>query len=218
MKLTKFAQSCFLIEEGGTKILIDPGALLLDEKTIHAWMNPNFVLVTHKHFDHFCEEAVQKILSPKTKIFSTREVATFYPNTKFEIVKEGDVSVLGKIRVEVVKAVHGYTPLLKGGKEVNEGIGFILDNGKKRIYHTADTICFPNEYKCNVVMLPFNNHGVCMSPFESALFAKETEAELVLPMHNDNPKLPGDAEKMRQELEKNKLKYKFLKSGESIEL
>ncbi len=218
MKLTKFPQSCFLIEEESTKILIDPSALLLDEKIIQAWMKPDFILATHKHFDHFSEEVVQKILSPKTKIFTTKEVAAFYPNTKFEIVKEKDTLTLGKIKVEVVKAVHGYAPMLKGGKEVNEGIGFILDNGKKRIYHTADTICFPNEYKCDVILLPFNNHGVCMSPFESALFAKETGAELVLPMHNDNPKLPGDAQKMKEELEKNNLKYKFLKNGESIEL
>jgi L-ascorbate metabolism protein UlaG (beta-lactamase superfamily) len=56
-----------------------------------------------------------------------------------------------------------------------------------------------------------------MSPFEAALFAKETNAELVIPIHYDNTKLPGDVKKMEEELKKNNLNYKFLKIGEIIE-
>ena len=65
MNLTKFAQSCFLLEEAELKVLIDPGFILADEKTIQQWKNPDFILVTHKHQDHFDEEIVKKIISSK---------------------------------------------------------------------------------------------------------------------------------------------------------
>jgi len=218
MKLTKFAQSCIMIESNEQKILIDPGAILLDEKTIQKWMHPDFILITHKHFDHFDENAIKKIISPKTIIYASSETAKEYPSTKFEIVKERDKFNLGKIKVEVVKAVHGHHALMPKGKEVREAIGYILEINGKKLYHTGDTISFPNEYKCNILFVPFNNHGVCMGPFEAALFAKETGAELIIPIHFDNEKLPGDKEKFKIELEKNKLNYKFLKIGESIEI
>jgi L-ascorbate metabolism protein UlaG (beta-lactamase superfamily) len=218
MKLTKFAQSCVLLEDNNTKILIDPGFILVDQKTINAWKEADYILITHKHADHFDEATVQKLISKKTKIYSTKETAEYYPNTKFEIIKEKDTFKLGNTKVEVVKAIHGYTPMLKGGKEVNEAIGYILDNGKKKIYHTGDTISFQNDYKCNILLLPFNNHGVCMGPFEAALFAKETNAELIIPIHYDNSKLPGDVNKFEEELKKNGLNFKFLKIGESIEI
>jgi len=218
MKLTKFPQSCILIEDSNTKILIDPGVIGVNEEILAKWKNPDFIFVTHKHSDHFDEENVRKIITNKTKIYSTKEVAEFYPNTKFNIVKVGDKIKAKNISVEIVKAVHGYYPLLKGEKEVHEAVGYVLSVGEKEIYHTGDTICFKNEIKCDITLLPFNNHGVCMSPFEAALFAKETGAKLVIPIHYDNPKLPGDTEKMKQELEKNGVKYKFLKAEESIEL
>lgn len=218
MKLTKFPQSCFLLEDTDLKVLIDPGYLELNETILSAWKNPDFILVTHKHKDHFDEENVKKILSPKTKIYATKETAEHLPNTKFEVTKEGDKLKLGKVEVEIVKAVHGYHPRLRGEKEVNEEIGFIINTGKKKIYHTGDTICFKNNYECDILLLPFNNHGVCMGPFEAALFAKETKTKLVIPMHYDNPALPADKLKLEKELSKNNLNYKFLKAGESIEV
>jgi len=218
MKVTKFAQSCILIQTRQVKILVDPGYLLVDEATINTWMHPDFILVTHKHADHFHEESVKKIISPKTIIYSTKEVADFYPNTKFEIVKQGDKIKLGDVKVEVTKAVHGYLPTMRGIKEVNEAVGYIFDEKNKKLYHTGDIICFKNEYKCNTIMLPVNNHGVCMGPFEAALFAKETGAELVIPIHFDNPALPAEMDKVENEFKKTGLNYKILKIGENIEL
>ena len=57
-----------------------------------------------------------------------------------------------------------------------------------------------------------------MGPFEAAEFAKETEATLVIPMHYDNPKFPANMEKVKEEFEKHKLKYKILDLKESVEV
>ena len=96
----------------------------------------------------------------------------------------------------MVKAIHGYNPLLKNGGKVFENVGYIVDDGEHRIYITSDTICFDNDYKADVVALPVTAHGLTMSSFEAALFAKELGAKLVLPIHMDNEKYPTDMEYM----------------------
>lgn len=220
MKITKFAQSCVLIETNGKRILIDPGYLQYKESyPENEWKDIDILLITHKHGDHCHVDAVKEIVkNPTTKFYTTKEVANTYPELSPEIVKENDVLTFDNIKIEVVKAVHGYIPLLKGGKEIYENVGFIIDDGVKRAYQTSDTICFENNYKCDVLLVPVVNHGLVMSPWEAALFAKETDAELVIPIHYDNPSHPADFELVKKEFEAQGLNYKFLEIGESLEL
>ena len=55
------------------------------------------------------------------------------------------IGELDDIKIEVVHAIHGYQPLLKGAKEVHENIGYIIDDESNRLYTTSDTICFKND-------------------------------------------------------------------------
>jgi L-ascorbate metabolism protein UlaG (beta-lactamase superfamily) len=214
MKITLVGHSCLFIESDTAKFLLDPGEY--SKKIIALAKGAEHIFVTHKHADHF-DETVIKSSFPKARIYATKETSNTYPNTKFEIIKEGQKLVIGQLKVEVTKAVHGYNPILKGAKEAHEAVGYIFDDGKK-VYITGDTICFPNEYKCDAIFLPVNNHGVCMSPFEAALFAKETGANIVIPYHLESPKFPADMNKVQEEFDKQKLNWKILQIGESIEL
>ncbi|MFH0856412.1 MAG: MBL fold metallo-hydrolase [bacterium] len=220
MKITRFAQSCVLIETNNKRILIDPGFIQYKELYLgNEWRDLDILLITHKHNDHCYSEAIKEILkNEKTKIYTTKEVAEAYPEFTADIIKEGEVLFFEGITIEAVKAVHGYIPLLKDGKEICENVGFIIDDGKKRAYQTSDTICFKNDYKCDILFVPVSNHGLVMSPFEATLFAKETEAELVIPVHCDNPRFPADFEKVDKYFNEQGLNYKFLKIGEMIEI
>jgi L-ascorbate metabolism protein UlaG (beta-lactamase superfamily) len=219
MKITKFAQSCLMIESQRKKILIDPGNIELKNITLSQWKEPDFVFVTHRHGDHFNEEAFNKIKKDTTKIFSTQEVASTYPNTKFEILRENAIINIKIGEVRVVRAVHGYLPFLtKNNAEINENVGYIIEIEKKKLYFTSDSISFKNNYKCQVLFVPICNHGLVMGPFEAALFAKETGANLVIPIHYDNPKFPADLEKVKEEFDNAGLHWKFLEIGETIEI
>jgi len=220
MKITRYAQSCILIETNGKRILVDPGSIQYDNSLLmNDWNNIDIILVTHKHGDHCHVPAILEIMKEgKTKLYSSTEVAKEYPELKIEIVKENDVVNIDDIKIEVVKAVHGFIPLLKGGKEVNNNIGYIIDDGKRRAYSTSDTICFDNDYKCNVLFAPVCNHGLVMGPFEAALFAKETGAELVVPVHYHNPKYPADLNEVERHFKENGLNYRIMEIKDSIEL
>lgn len=218
MKIIKFAHSCVLIEINGKRILIDPGNLQFDESLLkNQWADIDIILVTHKHNDHCLDEAIKRITqNPKSKFYTNQEVADAHKELSPQIVKEGDTLNLDDIKIEVVKAVHGYMPFLKGENEIKENIGYIISDGKSRIYHTSDTISFKNDYKCDVIFIPICNHGLVMGTYEASLFAKETNAKLVIPIHYDNPKYPVDLSNAKEEFEKQGLNYKILGIGESI--
>lgn len=215
MKITKYPQSCLMVETNNKKILIDAGGLKYQDKFLDYWKNVDLVLITHKHGDHIKIDALKELNKP---IYSTQEVQNTYPEIEFNIVKENDVLEFDNIKVEVVKAIHGYNPNLKDGKEVFENVGYIIDDGKCRLYITSDTICFKNDYKVDVVALPITAHGLTMSSYEASLFANELGAKLVLPIHMDNDAYSTDIEYMKDNFEKFNINYKVLEIEETIEV
>ncbi len=215
MKITKYPQSCLMIETNNKRILIDAGNLKYQDRFLEKWKLADIILITHKHADHIKSDILKDINIP---IYSTQEVQNAYPEIKFNIIKENDMLDFDDVKVEVVKAIHGYIPLLKNGGEVFENVGYIVDDGSHRLYVTSDTICFNNDYKADVVALPITAHGLTMSAYEASLFAKDLGASLVLPIHMDNEKYPPDINYMKENFNKFDINYKVLDIEESIEI
>ena len=217
MKITKFPQSCLLIETKGKKILVDPGNLKYKEEYFDVWNSVDIILITHKHPDHCNTEVLEK-LNKKITIYSTKEVQDAYECLNINIIKENDVIKLENITIEVVHAIHGYQPLLKGAKEIHENVGYIIDDGKNRLYTTSDTICFKNDYKADILCIPVTGHGLTMSAFEAALYLKEVGAVLTLPIHMDNPAFPPDFKYIEEMFNKYDVEYEILDNDETIEV
>ena len=215
MKITKYPQSCFMIDTNNKVLLVDAGGLKYEDHFLEEWKKADLILITHKHGDHIKKDAIIEL---NKTVYSTKEVQDTYPDIKFNIVKENDILDFGDIKVEVVKAIHGYNPLLKGGNEVKENVGYIIDDGECRFYLTSDTICFNNDYKCDVVALPITAHGLTMSSYEAALYSKELGAKLVLPIHMDNDFYPTNLDYMKENFEKHIINYKVLEIEESLEI
>lgn len=217
MKITKFPQSCLLIETKGKKILVDPGNLKYKEEYLDIWNNVDIILITHKHPDH-CNTEILENLNKNIIIYSTKEVAEANKSLKISIIKKNDIIELDNIKIEVVHAIHGYQPLLKGAKEVHENVGYIIDDGQNRLYTTSDTICFKNDYKADILCIPVTGHGLTMSAFEAALYAKEVGAVLTIPIHMDNPAFPPDFKFIEEMFNKYDAEYEILENDESIEI
>lgn len=219
MKITKYPQSCLFVETERGKILVDPGTLKYKEEYFDKWSQADIVLLTHWHADHVNYEVLKEMNVP---IYSTLEVQNKYPDLSIEIVSvENDVA-LDYMSVYVTKAIHGYNPSLKDGKEVFENIGYIINDtiggNDKKLYVTSDTICFKTNFQADIVALPVTAHGLTMSSYEASLFSKELGAKLVLPIHMDNDTYPTDLEYMKLNFEKENLNYKVLEIEESIEI
>lgn len=217
MKITKFPQSCLLIETKGKKILVDPGNLNYRDEYFDIWNSVDIILITHKHPDHCNSEALAK-LNKNIIIYSTKEVSEANESLEIHIIKENDIIELDTIKIEVVHAIHGYQPLLKGPKEIHENVGYIIDDGENRLYTTSDTICFRNEYKADILCIPVTGHGLTMSAFEAALYAKEVGAVLTIPIHMDNPAFPPNFDYIKEMFEKYEVEYEILENDETIEV
>ena len=61
MRITKFPQSCLLVETKGRKILVDPGNLKYRDEYFDIWNSVDIVLITHKHPDHCYTDVIQKL-------------------------------------------------------------------------------------------------------------------------------------------------------------
>lgn len=218
MKITKFPQSCLLIETKGKKILIDPGVLKYKEEYFAIWNTVDVVLITHKHSDHCNVEVLEK-LDKNIKIYSSNEVKITYPTLDIHIVKENDTFKLEDITIEVVHAEHGYLPpMKKNGGKVIENIGYIIDDTETRIYITSDTICFENDYNCDILCVPVSDYGVVMGAFEASLLAKATNAKLLIPLHADAPQYPVNFDAVKEMFDKQEVDYEILENDETIEI
>ena len=220
MKITKFNQSCLLVETMNKRILVDPGNIGYNETLLNDWKDIDYILITHKHPDHCNTEAINTIVKrDNAKLYTTKEVAG---NTNLNnpiIVKQGDSINLGDIKIEVSKAIHGFlTPMKNSGLEIFENVGYIIDDGNKRLYTTSDTINFNNNYKCDILCMPFNGNGLTLGIIDGVMFAKDINPELLLPVHMEHP-LPfmnPAINKLKLEIEKAGMKYKLLDLKETI--
>lgn len=223
MKITKYAQSCIRIDTKQTRILIDPGMVEYTPQLLETdWVNIDIILVTHKHMDHCNQEAINTIIErDHAKLYTSKEVEDTYQFENCQIVNENDTISVNGIKIEVAKAVHGYlSGMHENGIEIMENIGFIIDDGKTRIYITSDTISFYNQYQCDVICAPFNGNGLTLGIVDGIDFIKHTKAKLVLPVHNKPPRVDmiPDFSRLSQALQKEDIHYKILEDYESFEI
>ena len=222
MTITKYNQSCLLVETNSKRFLIDPGNIGYDESLLDEWKDIDYILVTHRHPDHCNVNAINTIIKrDNAKIYTTQEVVDYTDLNNSIIIKQGDIIDLGDVKIEVTKAVHGFFTKMKNtGGEIFENVGFIIDDGNKRLYTTSDTINFNNDYKCDILCMPFNGNGLTLGIVDGVMFAQDINPELLIPVHMEHqlPFMNPDIDKLKSEIEKAGIKYQLLNVRDTIEV
>jgi len=221
MKITKYHQSCLVVETSEKRILVDPGSFgLTDDMVKEKWTNIDAILITHKHGDHCDENSVNAIVKRDgAKVYTSKEVQQAFNILNVNIVKAGDKFSIGKVQIEVTYAVHGYLTQMKG-KEVKENVGFILSDEKTSLYTTSDTINFNNDYNCEILCMPFNGNGLTFGLVDGMGFVKGIAPKLLLPIHMEHP-IPNfnpDTKSLIKMCKEEDVQCKILEFGETIEV
>jgi len=104
VKITRLVHSCVLIEDDRANVLIDPGTFSWNDSSVNVDALPeiDYVLITHKHADHYSKEFVQTVLaqSPNAVVVGNQEVAD-------ELAKAGiDVVTDAPEGIEMTKLKH----------------------------------------------------------------------------------------------------------------
>ncbi|MDO8601812.1 MAG: MBL fold metallo-hydrolase [bacterium] len=127
MKIQKFLHSCLLVEENGTRILIDPGLYSFIEGRVKPedFKNINAILITHEHPDHVDSVALKVILknNPLASVYGNGGVVEFLKKEGIMVLifEEGEKRI-GGVPILARFAQHG-TVLSKAPKNT----AYIID-------------------------------------------------------------------------------------------
>jgi L-ascorbate metabolism protein UlaG (beta-lactamase superfamily) len=148
VRLTKFGHAAVRLEEGGRRLVIDPGTLSEPE----ALDGADAVLVTHEHFDHF-DAAVLRAAAeanPALRIWTNPDVARQLEGLgagRVMTVTQGDTFTAAGFEVEVHGEWHApIHPELPSDRN----IGFAIDDG--RLFYPGDAFTVP-ERKVDTLLL-----------------------------------------------------------------
>jgi len=220
MKITKHIHSCFLIETGGKRILIDPGSFCYDDKfRPEDWKDIDILLITHGHSDHCFPEAVEIInKNNKPLIIGSKWVKDILleSNIDVETFEPGQEKKIENIKITAIRAMHGEIPKMK--QSPREVIGFLVDDGKTSVYHCADTLYMKDKPYADVVLVPITDMCLTMDPKEARIFVEEIKPKLAIPIHFESPKHPVDPNEFIAEMKDSDVKAIVLENRKSIEV
>ncbi len=196
MKIIWLGQAGLLVEVMGIKIMIDPylsdsvrkiepknwRRVPVNEKFFEE--TPDIIVITHNHIDHLDPSTLKRFLNTEKSITvlapynAWQEVRKFGQNHNYVMFNRGTVWTQNGITFTAVKAEHSDLT----------AIGFIVDDGKNKIYVTGDTLYNTDIFEelpqdIDAVFLPINGVGNNMNIADAKNFAKKTGAKKAVPVH-----------------------------------
>jgi L-ascorbate metabolism protein UlaG (beta-lactamase superfamily) len=192
LNLTFLGHSCFLLDDGKHKVVIDPfitgnplAKITVDD------LKADFILLTHGHGDHM-GDAIEVAKKNKAMIISNFELATFCASEGIEktaglYIGGGANFPFGSLKLTI--AHHGST---LGGNMAYGGnpVGFIIRMADKVIYHAGDTGLFMDMKligeldKIDMALLPIGGYFT-MDVNDAAKAVEFLQPRKVIPMHYD---------------------------------
>ncbi len=206
MKITRFIQSCLLVEDSGNRILIDPSA---DEKNnLDKFGKLDAVLYTHEHGDHFDPELCKKFMGQGIVVYANASTAKQIDGQP-TIVTDGQEFKCGNIKIKVMELAHCLMP---DGSAGPQNTGYLIND---KFFHPGDGVELAGLQVDNLAM-PITGPDVSMK--DAFSFAKQVGAKIAVPIHYD--KLGANAEVYKTFAGYFDFDFKIhpLKNGESLEI
>jgi L-ascorbate metabolism protein UlaG (beta-lactamase superfamily) len=204
MKLTRYFQSCLLIEEDGVRVLIDPSGQ--DAENFDKFGKLDAVLYTHEHGDHFDRDLAEKFAAAGVKLYANASNAK-QMKTQPTVVTNGQEFDIKGLKVQAKELAHC---LMWDGSEGPQNTGFLLGG---KLFHPGDGVNLAG-LSADILALPINGPDVSLK--DAFDFAKQLSAKDIVPIHYDylggNPNVFADVGKGMG------LNTHVLAIGESVEI
>ena len=205
MKITRFFQSCLLIEEKGTRLLIDPSGHGKDAAFKLGELDA--VLYTHEHPDHFDPEMARTFVEQGiAPVYANASTARQISASKM-VVNDREEFKVGSLAIKVIELPHC---LMVDGSAGPQNIGYLIDG---KLFHPGDGKELIG-LKVEVLAMPLSGPDISMK--DAFDFAKQVSAKQVIPIHYDF--MGGNPGFFATHAERAGIKSHELKHGQSIEL
>jgi L-ascorbate metabolism protein UlaG (beta-lactamase superfamily) len=205
MKVTRYFQSCLLIEEGKARILIDPSGQ--EKERLGDFGKLDAVFYTHEHGDHFdadmAKDFVEQGVAP---VYANASTAKQIEASK-TVVEDGKEYDVGGVKVKAIELPHC---LMVDGSTSVQNTGYLF-NGK--LFHPGDGKEL-NGLEVETLAVPVNGPDISLK--DAYDFTMQVKAKQVIPIHYDY--LGGNPDFLGQSLNKKGVKVHALTIGDSVEI
>jgi L-ascorbate metabolism protein UlaG (beta-lactamase superfamily) len=210
MKIYKVGHSCIVVEDQGSRIMIDPGTVTTRQ---NEEKNLDGILITHVHPDHLDPESIKIILqnNPKARVIANTRSGQVLDSTgiKYETPEPGKTLILNSIKVEAFDSDHA--PIYDG-VEVVLNTGFYIND---RLFHAGDSLTLPPK---PVEILASPTGAPWGTLAQSIDYAKAIKPKTVFPIHDGMHKIYGPLHMLSEKiLTESGIKFVPLKPGEDLE-
>jgi L-ascorbate metabolism protein UlaG (beta-lactamase superfamily) len=226
MKLTYLGHSSVLVETAEARLLFDPYITqnpLASAIDITA-LKPNYVLLTHGHFDHLADaESILKYNA--ATLIANFEIATWYGNKGINHVHGMNVGGAFGFpfgRVKYVNAVH--SSMLPDGSYGGAPGGYVVESNQGGFYVSGDTALtldmklLGERHSLSFAVLCIGDN-LTMGPEDAALAAEWLGVKRVIGVHYDTfPSITLDRESAVRAFADRGIELLLPAIGETLEL
>lgn len=177
MRITKFPQSCVVVEkDDGGRLAIDIGTIATASYDLDDLGPLDAALFTHQHADHFDPAVVEPLLEAGTSVHANADVCGKIDADGAAVVSPGETLHVAGFTVEPYDLPH--VPLVDGAAGP-PNTGFLLDG---RLLHPGDAVD-PKGATADVLAVPIA--GPSISNRDAYVMIEETGAATAVPIHYD---------------------------------
>ena len=226
MRITFLGHSCFLVEAGGSRLLLDPNLSENPQAPIRLEaVNCDYVLVSHGHEDHSCD-AVAIARRCNATIIANYELAEYFAaqGAKAHPMNPGGGHTFPFGRVKLTLA-HHTSSVRAGLNPVYLGVpcGLLVQADGRTLYHAGDTALFLDmqligRAGLDVALLPIGDNFT-MGPDDALTALDFLQPKVAVPMHfNTWPVIAQDGTAFAAAAAQRGHAVKVLRPGEMLEL
>lgn len=177
MKVTKYAQSCLLIEEKGVKILTDIGSYCEDVPEVTGL---SAILITHEHQDHFDIEKLQEVLgrNPDAVVITHEAVGSKLAELgiAWTAIEPGEELDIAGVSIESFGTEHA---IIYGASSPCRNTGFLIAG---KLFMPGDALHDVPNKQVDILALPTG--GPWHKVSTAIDYAKQINPRVAFPIHD----------------------------------
>ncbi len=147
MRITKLEHATFVVDEGGHRLVVDPGSPttpLVDTRGVEA------VVITHEHPDHWSTGQLQRIadVNRDVRFFGPAGVATAAEGFPIETVAAGDTVTVGPFTLRFFGGEHA---VIHRSIPIVDNVAVLIND---RVYYPGDSFTIPDGVEVDTLAVP----------------------------------------------------------------
>jgi len=208
MRITKYPQSCLLVESDSTRILIDPGSFVAEKYSAEQFGPIDAILLTHEHNDHAHAQLVGALKVGAVKVYANASTKALLGDVVTDLVTEGTQFTVGSMQITARELPH---VAMIDGSAGPQNTGYVIDGV---LFHPGDGVKI-DDVSAAVGAIPIA--GPDVSPRDAFELATSIGCKVMIPIHYDYFQENPDVIATQVEAKGNPFKVVVLGEGESYD-